>query len=366
MKKLCSLLLVGAIFLGLAGCVSTKPRQPLPNTTATTEPTHTQQVSVPVSHQAQYIRTNGGPDGARFPRVQIISDLPGLQDYYTKNREIYDLERKEQVYADTTVGFLDACDAYDDAFFKEHFLVVVILEEGSGSVRHQLRSVEQTPDRRLRVCIDSVLPGGIGTADMAQWHVILELDRSALVQSADQVLVYWNDLLVFDVHALPYQAQLPLKQPPDGILHTPEGDFNLTAGGYNWFYDTDEGLSQSVIADQSARPVPSVKHHPISISDEYAEIVYLPDSESNTCSPMNFKGFPMELSWAVAPDKVTYTCWPDVVLQDISAPELAVDSRQDQCFYAKPGGYVYEIVATWEGNGYHGTANYYVYIIGGV
>lgn len=66
------------------------------------------------------------------------------------------------------------------------------------------------------------------------------------------------------------------------------------------------------------------------------------------------------------PSSVTYACWPETVWQKENVPEETVVS-QDGAFYAKPGGYVYEIVATWDdtGLGYHGTANYYVYIVGG-
>ena len=59
--------------------------------------------------------------------------------------------------------------------------------------------------------------------------------------------------------------------------------------------------------------------------------------------------------------------WTNKALAEKSnVPEEKVVS-QDGAFYAKPGGYVYEIVATWEdtGLGYHGSANYYVFIVGG-
>lgn len=368
MKKISSILLAGAILLGLAGCTCTKPRQELPDTASvTTEPSYTEQANTPIPYRIQHIRTNGGQDGASFPQVQIISDPQSLKDYYTANHQIYDLERKEQVYADTTIGFLDACDQYNNAFFEKSFLIFVLLEEGSGSVRHQIRNVEQTPDQKLSISIESILPGGFGTSDMAQWHIILELSRSVLVNSADDVLVYWNERLAFDGHAVPPQAEPPLKKPPEVILRTPAGDFDLTIGGCSWFYDTDDGLSDAVLADQSSRPVPSAKHHPITIDSKYAETIYMPTPGGGPYSPTNSLGYLMKLSWGVEPTSVTYTCWPDTVWQDNTAPEYIVDSYQDHAFYAKPGGYIYEIAATWAdtGAGYHGTANYYVYIIGG-
>lgn len=66
----------------------------------------------------QYIRTNGGDESVSFPDVWVISSREELERYYEDKRETFDLERREKVYADSTIGFLDACDKYDDVFFR--------------------------------------------------------------------------------------------------------------------------------------------------------------------------------------------------------------------------------------------------------
>ena len=69
-----------------------------------------------VNYGVQYIRTNGYMEGAEFPNVVIIRSLDELNNYYKTNKDTFDLERKDKVYSDTTIGFLDACDKYDTAY----------------------------------------------------------------------------------------------------------------------------------------------------------------------------------------------------------------------------------------------------------
>ena len=139
-------------------------------------------------YRAQYIRTDGDYGGS-YRKAEIIDSLQALQDYYTDYREKFDLERKEKVYADTTIGFLDACDGYDEAFFEKNYLVFVRLQEGSGSIRHQVMGVEQTEEQKLSIYINRDIPE-VCTDDMAYWHIILELSRDLLVTSSDDISVY--------------------------------------------------------------------------------------------------------------------------------------------------------------------------------
>lgn len=135
---------------------------------------------------AQYIRTNGYLEGGAFPRVVIIRSKAELTKYYENNRGRFDLERRETVYSDTSIGFLDACDKYDDSYFKDHILVMVLLEEGSGSIRHEVTGVVQDQNGQVNITIDSIVPE-VGTCDMAQWHILIELDAD--VDITDDILI---------------------------------------------------------------------------------------------------------------------------------------------------------------------------------
>ena len=319
-----------------------------------------------VQWAAQYIRTNGYSEGVLYPSVRIIDSLQELKDYYNTWHEVFDLERKEKVYSDTTVGFLDACDQYDDAFFEKNYLIFVLLEEGSGSIRHEVRSVEQAEDKKISISIDRKVPE-VGTDDMADWHIILELSRDVLVENSIDTCLYVDGLPSYmdDKIVIP-QTEGAFKKPPEGIVITPEGQTAIHAAGYSWFCMLGNGLEEAVIADQAGRPLSKESLDPVIISSQHAETVYAPVPVSDAYEPTNSLGYLVKLTWETEPSSITYSCWPETVWQKENVPEETVVS-QDGAFYAKPGGYVYEIVATWDdtGKGYHGRANYYVYIVGG-
>ncbi len=127
-----------------------------------------------VRFTAKYIRTNGWHDGVSYPVVTLIDSAAALARYYETNRELYDFSHKEKVYSDTTVGFVDAIKGYDDAWFGTHQLLIVLLEEGSGSVRHAVTKVMAGGEPVIE--IDRLIPEA-GTDDMAEWHILIETDR---------------------------------------------------------------------------------------------------------------------------------------------------------------------------------------------
>lgn len=121
----------------------------------------------------QYIRTNGYNYGIEYPVVTVIRSVKELQDYYGANKSRYDLERKTKIYSDTTIGFLDACDKYTDDYFKTSSLVLILLEEGSGSFRHEVLDVS-TENDKWNITIEVITPEAC-TSDMAEWHIFLEI-----------------------------------------------------------------------------------------------------------------------------------------------------------------------------------------------
>lgn len=347
----------------MAGC-SSKAQTPatIPSHQPVPSDAEAAQANVALDYDTQFIRTEGG-NGFTFPGVQIIRNKQDLDDYYTTYREVYDLERADTAYPDT-IGFLDACDKYDAAFFEENYLIFVILEESSGSVRHNVHRVEQTPDGKIEIAVDSVLPGGFGTDDMGHWHVMVELNKDAEIESHNDVALYWNGALAWKGAAVVTPVTDSYEEPLQGIIGCGDINGNLRLGGYSWNY-REGGQTHTVIADQASRPIDKLK--PIPISDKYAQSVYIPIPGSEKSQPTNMLGYRVHLGWDSYPSSMTITCWPDTVLEDSStaSEEVICD---DMSFYAKPGGYIYEITATWDKTydlPYYGTATYYVYIIGG-
>ena len=144
-----------------------------------------------VNFGVQYVRTNGYHEDVEYPVVKIIRSVEELKKYYEDNKGKYDLERKETVYSDTTIGFLDACDRYDEAYFEKQILVMVLLEEGSGSIRHNVDNVKLGSDGKLYISIRTISPE-VGTADMAEWHILIEPEETVDVNSEDNVVVLIN------------------------------------------------------------------------------------------------------------------------------------------------------------------------------
>ena len=137
----------------------------------------------------QYIRTNGYYEDVEYPVVKIIRSVDELNSYYNENKEKYSLERREDPASDSTIGFLDACDKYNAEYFEKQILVMVLLEEGSGSVRHNVDNVKYGSDGKLYVSIRRDVPE-VGTADMAEWHILIEMKKDVIVASESDVIVY--------------------------------------------------------------------------------------------------------------------------------------------------------------------------------
>ncbi len=133
----------------------------------------------------RYVRTNGYHEDVRYPVLTLIGSVEELEQYVEENRDSYDLSHRETVYADSTAGFADAIEAYDEPWFETHQLLLVLLEEGSGSIRHEVTAV--TAGAEPAVDIDRLVPECC-TDDMAEWHILIELEKGTF-DSADGIAV---------------------------------------------------------------------------------------------------------------------------------------------------------------------------------
>ena len=174
----------------------------------------------------QYIRTNGYHDDVEYPVVKIIRSVEELNAYYNENKERYDLERNDKVYSDTTIGFLDACDKYTAEYFEDQILVMVLLEEGSGSIRHNVDNVKIGSNGKLYISISRDVPE-VGTDDMAEWHILIEPEKDITVASESDVIVYLDGVN-------------PKTQPTTVYESGSYSNITLTIP-HNWEYETERG-----------------------------------------------------------------------------------------------------------------------------
>lgn len=134
------------------------------------------------SNVFQAIRTNGSflpnqeyPD---FPYTVIIESSDELKKYIADNEEKFDFSRKDEAYADTTIGFLDAVDKYDDEYFKENSLIIAVAAQPSGSIRYTGASLICSSDGKLYdTLILTEFHPYVGTCDCADWHIIVEAEK---------------------------------------------------------------------------------------------------------------------------------------------------------------------------------------------
>lgn len=300
-----------------------------------------------VDYGVQYIRTNGHMEGAEFPNVVIIRSLDELNSYYEANKDTFDLERKDKGYSDTTIGFLDACDKYDAAYFEKGYLVFVLLEEGSGSIRHEVTGSTINSDGVLGIYIKTISPE-VGTDDMAEWHIILEMSNAVEVKGEGSIQVYLDNRLAFDKGAVVSQVngtQSPhiFKEPPAAKLLHGNGSSPLLTAGRNWMYPNGDGTMAAVIVDHA---------HPLFCKD--------------SLDPIYVTGDYVKLTFEDDPDSISIQCWPDSAWNSNTAESESVSSY-GTAFDLKQGGYVYEITAKWNESEieHFGSVSYYAYIVAG-
>ena len=200
MKKLIALVLVLVCVLALVGCNHQKEITQQGDNQDIHQKEELQQgdnqdILEPESYafEAQYIRTDGYSDDRSYPYCVVIDSKEELEAYYDANKEQFDLERKETVYTDTTIGFLDACDKYDDTYFDSNNLILIILQESSGSVRHEITDVRAQRDEKgtalgWNISINSIVPEVV-TDDMAQWHLLLEVQMGNVINDQDSIFI---------------------------------------------------------------------------------------------------------------------------------------------------------------------------------
>lgn len=176
MKRILAVCIVLLLAVCLTGCGET-----LNQADETAPPTLTPGiVSTPapasaVEFTAKIIRTNGWVENAIYPRITIIHTLSELEAYVEANREVYALG-----------DFILAIGEFDDAYFEENALILILAQENSGSKELTVESVNKYDDyTEVNLAITNP---EVQTADMAQWHIIIALKDEDVVN--DDVIIF--------------------------------------------------------------------------------------------------------------------------------------------------------------------------------
>lgn len=206
MKKICLIVVLCAMIVLACACAdngaapmdsaqdhvaepSQTAQETTDNETAQQTP-ETAQARTVTAPDAQYIRTDDSADEMEKPRPAVIQSLDALYEYYQNQKTRFVLWTNEARYSDTTIGFIDAVQKYDAAFFEQNALVIVTKTEPSGSIRHRVSKAENE-DGVLHMTIERLLPE-FGTDDMADWLIITEVPKSMI--DGDEVNVTCVDV----------------------------------------------------------------------------------------------------------------------------------------------------------------------------
>lgn len=125
-------------------------------------------------NDSQFIKTTYN----RFLEINtVIETKDDLIEFYEEyNDEIF-LGRREKVYSDSTIGFLDAIDKYDEKYFENNDLIIVYFTSSSGSYYYELRNIK-VGENIINIDINRKAPGPHITFDMVGWLLIVEKEKS--------------------------------------------------------------------------------------------------------------------------------------------------------------------------------------------
>ena len=181
-KILVALFLCVTLILSMTACRTDRPGEE-----ATTIVPTTAEATEPLTYEVQYFRTGGYVEGIDYPYVVIVQSAEELTNYISENRDEFDFESWEATDTEEAHGMLTAIDAYDDAFFSKNALLIVVVQEPSGSNRHEFLGFGEKNEIRIRRIVPEV-----GTTDMADWHILIELPLpSPVLLSAYYPSVEW-------------------------------------------------------------------------------------------------------------------------------------------------------------------------------
>ena len=128
-------------------------------------------------YSVQYVRVYRVAHNADPLLNAVIHSSSELESYYEEYKSQYDLERRTIIVSDSSIGFLDACDQYDEDFFTFQNLLIIYLAEPSGSIRHKVISVEKSKEDNWKILIHKVTPE-VGTDDIAEWILFIAVDKT--------------------------------------------------------------------------------------------------------------------------------------------------------------------------------------------
>ena len=131
---------------------------------------------------AKYVRTYYTGRNSGSPKKKIFTSRAELDSYVNEYKE----KTGNLIGLGMNKTLEEEVADYDDNWFSSSKLVMVILEESSGSISHKVVQVDEK-----NIKIERIIPMA-GTCDMAEWHIFIELDKELSLNNDIQISTYEN------------------------------------------------------------------------------------------------------------------------------------------------------------------------------
>lgn len=155
--------------------------------------------------EAFYIHTNQASPCDTYPAEHLIRTFDELLNFCNSRYQ-------EQI---TFEGINNYVYRYDESFFYENSLIVLMIEECSGSIRHNVVSVSMYHNNVVDVELERIVPE-IDTDDLEFWYIIVQIN--AVLPEDTYISYQMTDLTPDKDHSeelvdlIPYSEQTIMKQ----------------------------------------------------------------------------------------------------------------------------------------------------------
>jgi len=128
--------------------------------------------------RVRYERTDGC--GAQYPGpgLFMLRSYDEFLAFYNAHQET--CRGDEWISCNFSAAFA----AYTETFFDDRYLLIIRQSEPSSSISHEVERI----DANGNITIKRFMPE-IGTAELAEWHILLELDKGFRPEQFDGVFI---------------------------------------------------------------------------------------------------------------------------------------------------------------------------------
>lgn len=182
MKRLIAILLSLLMLVGLCSCTISDDGNMTKTQKTTAQVTQEPAPDLPPTQviQTDYeVHFDSLPESKDKSGIYVFTSAAEIDNYCTTGKPEYE--------SPTYNNFVKKCEKYNDAYFEDKVLVVLVLFAPSGSDRHELVGMEQIAgSTNYRLTVETTRPEMYNTM-LAWWHILVEVDKDTGITSAEQI-----------------------------------------------------------------------------------------------------------------------------------------------------------------------------------